>query len=283
MVLLLLFCLLAAGLQPSAALSSAAEVSSVGRRPVELERAVVNAGPMSVSPSILPPALPLVELFTSQGCSSCPPADRLLASLSATEAAVLAFHVDYWNRIGWNDPFSTARWSQRQADYARRWKSGRIYTPQAVVDGRVEGVGSDERWLRRALEQSRRESRSGLAVEQLGGGGTTVEGGLSVAIEAELQPSAGRDHEVWLAITGSNFETKVESGENARRTLRNDHVVLALERLGRLRAGERRRWNARLAGVAMAHDRAVAFVVAPDPLGVVGARSLSLRPAGTPG
>src|SRR6185295_6297026 len=87
----------------------------------------------------------VVELFTSQGCSSCPPADRLLSTLRSDPRVVpLAFHVDYWNYIGWTDPFSSARWSQRQQAYARAFASNRIYTPQLVVNGTSECVGSNE-------------------------------------------------------------------------------------------------------------------------------------------
>src|SRR5690348_11228611 len=92
----------------------------------------------------------VVELFTSQGCSSCPPADRLLSKLGedprfAGKVLPLSFHVDYWNSIGWQDPFSSARWSARQNDYARAFRSDRIYTPQTVVNGTSECVGNDER------------------------------------------------------------------------------------------------------------------------------------------
>jgi len=91
----------------------------------------------------------VVELFTSQGCSSCPPADRLLSKLSrdprlAGRVIPLAFHVDYWDYIGWRDPFASPRWSQRQKDYARVFRSNRIYTPQLVVSGSTEGVGSQD-------------------------------------------------------------------------------------------------------------------------------------------
>src|SRR5262245_36103103 len=80
----------------------------------------------------------VVALFTSQGCATCPPADRLLTELGKTSpgrVVPLAYHVDYWNRLGWSDPFSKAEWSRRQEMYARAWRSERVYTPQAVVDG----------------------------------------------------------------------------------------------------------------------------------------------------
>ena len=91
----------------------------------------------------------LVELFTSEGCSSCPPADTLLTRLAAekivggAQVVALAFHVDYWDRLGWKDRFSSAAFTERQHRYAAAWQTDRIYTPQAVVDGRVEFVGTD--------------------------------------------------------------------------------------------------------------------------------------------
>src|ERR1700681_1033381 len=101
----------------------------------------------------------VVELFTSQGCSSCPPADRLLSRLqgdSRTAGTVipLAFHVDYWNRLGWSDPFSSAAWSERQMTYAKALHSNRIYTPQLVVGGRAECVGSEERQVMRRIHEA---------------------------------------------------------------------------------------------------------------------------------
>src|SRR5690606_23106952 len=106
--------------------------------------AATQAGEPAASPSTAPPAV--VEPFTSQGCSSCPPADALLPRLDDAagplEVVALAYHVDYWNDLGWRDPLSSPRWSERQRRYARRLPSGRVYTPQLVVAGREHVVGS---------------------------------------------------------------------------------------------------------------------------------------------
>ena len=121
----------------------------------------------------------VIELFTSQGCSSCPPADRLLSRLAEEPAyrgkvVPLAFHVDYWNYIGWTDPFSSPRWSERQRDYGRSLGLGTVYTPQLVIDGRSECVGSQEGDVRREIARALAAPPAGrveLSVSRDGGGG----------------------------------------------------------------------------------------------------------------
>ncbi len=172
----------------------------------------------------------LLELFTSQGCSSCPPADRLLSRLAAGSGPVvvpLAFHVDYWNHIGWEDPFSQARWSARQQGYARAFGRDGVYTPQLVVDGAEELVGSDERAVRRAIERAAGRGRAGWV--RLGAVRLGAEG-LAIEVEAGLAAGAppGRA-EVLVALYESGLTTPVGRGENGGRTLANDRVVRALE------------------------------------------------------
>ena len=134
-------------------LAVAPAVAWAGSPSTSVARAIVDIREEPATQGALVPGRALVELFTSQGCSSCPVADRLMSRLGREDAEILAFHVDYWNYIGWTDPFSSRHWSERQSAYAAVWKEARVYTPQAVVDGQLEGVGSDERWLRGALRQ----------------------------------------------------------------------------------------------------------------------------------
>jgi hypothetical protein len=176
----------------------------------------------------------LVELFTSQGCSSCPAADRLLSQLAASDRNIvaLAFHVDYWNYIGWTDPFSSSDWSDRQRRYANQLQSNQIYTPQLVVNGRRHGVGSDQRGFSTMLAEAAKDESAGrLKIEITEPSPTS----LSLRLLAELASDAGlQDLVAWIALVEDGLETPVGRGENARRTLRNDRVVRRLERVDRV-------------------------------------------------
>ena len=173
----------------------------------------------------------VVELFTSEGCSSCPPADRLFSNLGG-DVIQLGFHVDYWNHLGWRDPFSDARWSDRQRRYGDVFERGYIYTPQLVVNGQAEGIGSDRRDVQAMLQEA--AARKPLAKLEL-----AVEAGaddLAVAVAGRLEDGS-KPTAVLVAITESGFEIDVAAGENRNRTLRHQHVVRDLRELGRLRAG----------------------------------------------
>ncbi|MFL6192893.1 MAG: DUF1223 domain-containing protein [Thermoanaerobaculia bacterium] len=226
------------------------------------------------------PGAAVVELFTSQGCSSCPPADRLLSKLSRDpkyqgRVIPLSFHVDYWNQIGWTDPFSSARWSERQKAYAGRvFHVNRIYTPQVVVNGRAECVGNSEaKVLQRIGDALNAEpaARVSLAVEP-----PTADGRLKVKVGARLARAAGSgDLDLWVAIYESGLATEVKAGENASRLLRNDHVVRRLEKAlslpgtvgaeksGEIQLGIDKRWRTESLGVA-------AFLQDPATLAIHG-------------
>ncbi len=223
----------------------------------------------------------IVELFTSQGCSSCPPADRLLSKLArdpryAGKVIPLSFHVDYWNYIGWTDPYSTARWSERQRLYAARvFRSNRIYTPQVVVNGRTEATGSQERKVLDRISDALATEPAGqvsLALEP-----PTPDGHLKVKLEAKLARAAGQGNlDLWVAIYESGLSTPVKAGENNSRTLRNDRVVRRLEKAftlpaaagsqksGEIVLGLDKRWKRENLGVA-------AFLQNPATLAIDGA------------
>ena len=179
-----------------------------------------------------PHAAVLVELFTSEGCSSCPPADRLLARLASEPAAAgveivpLAFHVDYWNRLGWADPFSSSAFTERQGDYSRAFGGDRVYTPQMVVNGRKEFVGSDERVARSALLAAAKDA---IATVRL----TVPEGAKGPASLRVSVAGATEGAEIFLAISEDLLSTDVPRGENAGRRLEHTAVVRDLRRIGR--------------------------------------------------
>lgn len=181
----------------------------------------------------------LVELFTSQGCSSCPPADTLLQVLADDphrRIIPLSFHVDYWNRLGWRDPFSSAEWSERQRKYNEAMRTGRVYTPQLVIDGQSHCVGSDVKEVYRRIDEATRRPL-GVAVKV---DARPVAGGLEVRFRAEVHAKEGVSVEsmaetgLFLALAETGLETSVKSGENARRSLKNDFVVRRLQRIGAL-------------------------------------------------
>jgi hypothetical protein len=163
----------------------------------------------------------VVELFTSQGCSSCPPADALLGRLAGRPGVLaLAFHVDYWDRLGWRDPYADAAWTRRQRDYAPRvagssW-AGRVYTPQMVVDGHRDVVGGDAAGI--AAELARAAPAPAVPLDA-----RAAAGRITIAI------GAGTGAATLLAVTVDPPRvTRVARGENAGRTLEEARIVRAL-------------------------------------------------------
>lgn len=184
----------------------------------------------------------VVELFTSEGCSSCPPADDVLAQLekaqpvAGAEIIALGQHVDYWNQLGWADPYSSAQFSARQNEYAQVFGSNRIYTPQMVVDGKMEFVGSH---MAKALIAIAKAAQAPKATVQLTFSKTAVETRtastpLQVRIEQLPVIRAGDEAEVLLAIIENNLKSDVSRGENAGRKLSHSAVVRKLGVIGKV-------------------------------------------------
>jgi hypothetical protein len=168
----------------------------------------------------------VVELFQSQGCSSCPPAEANVGAISdRPDVLALAFEVDYWDRLGWKDTFSKPAWTARQLAYAKAMGHGEnVYTPQIVVNGRVEGDGLEPGALAGLVSRGDR----GVGGPSVGFSGGTVTVGAAVA------PAGGAD--VWLArYIPHAVEVTIPRGENAGRTLPYKHVVREMVLLGKWR------------------------------------------------
>jgi hypothetical protein len=227
-------------------------------------------------PAVGPPARKAVvaELFTSEGCSSCPPADALLGNLRqdlATQGITvipLGFHVDYWNSLGWKDRFSSAQFSRRQEQYARALKVDGPYTPQMVVNGAAEFVGSSRARAYAAIAEA--ASRPDRAAIEL-----SLRSPDKLGVKAT---SANNGAVVMLAITEDNLTTNIGAGENSGRRLRHAAVVRELRQIGVIQNGNY------TADVPLVLDkqwkpadlRAVIFIQSGEAGEVLGAASVPL-------
>jgi hypothetical protein len=225
----------------------------------------------------------LVELFTSEGCSSCPLADALLEKLVRTqpvpgaEIIALSEHVDYWNYIGWSDPFSSAQFSQRQQTYSIAFQRDGAYTPQMVVDGQAEFVGSNPDKARQAITQAITHAKAKVEIHP------TVNpqaGFLKLNVTVSDLPATSDKADVMLAITESNLASDVVRGENSGRKLRHVSVVRLLSKVGETKSRE----NFTAAPeIRLATDwkrenlRAVIFIQQRNQRRVLGAGSVTLQ------
>jgi hypothetical protein len=190
------------------------------------------------SPPPLPASGPpvIVELFSSEGCSSCPPADAWLLALDRAQslggAPVIALeeHVDYWDRLGWRDPFGQAQFGERQQAYARVLPDRRVYTPEIVIDGHAVVDNGDEEQAARDARASASQPRATVKL---------VRNQDHVTIDVTGVPNASDDDgaEVWLAVTERRITSNVSQGENAGRRLAHGPIVRELRRVGLARAG----------------------------------------------
>jgi len=166
----------------------------------------------------------LVELFTSEGCSSCPPADRLLEKLDP-EAIVLSEHVDYWDHQGWKDPFATHAFTTRQQAYGRILNTEGVYTPQMVIDGQKEFVGSDGKQAGEAIARAARGKKAEVRLSR-------SDAGLQVDVSA-----APGSADVFLALADDSATSQVAAGENNGRRLRHVAVLRSLQKIGAVKRG----------------------------------------------
>ena len=206
----------------------------------------VTASPESETVKAAGPNTPVVvELFTSEGCSSCPPADEVLSKLDKTqflqgiEVIALGEHVDYWNKLGWIDPYSSAEFSTRQSRYADAFGQESVYTPQMVVDGHDEFVGGNLSKAREAIMRAGRLPKAKIELLLASGSNETSKDlQLSIHIRDIPQVTTGDTADVLLAITESSLRSAVSRGENAGRYLRHSAVVRSLAVLGNINNGQ---------------------------------------------
>jgi hypothetical protein len=173
----------------------------------------------------------VLELFTSQGCSDCPPADALLNEVGASTPGVipLAYHVDYWNHLGWADPFSSRQFSARQEGYSRAMKLAAQYTPQIVISGEAQFVGSDRNSIARAITEA-------LATPAAGHVGLHVSfvaqpsRMLRIKVKAQVESSTPGPFVLMVAVYENGLVTRIVSGENGGRELRDNYTVRKLVR-----------------------------------------------------
>jgi hypothetical protein len=234
------------------------------------DRAAVNAVAKTRSPV-------LVELFTSEGCSSCPPADALLQKFDGqpfpdAELIVLSEHVDYWDHIGWKDPFSAAAYSERQSAYGNRLGLESVYTPQMIVDGVQELVGNSSKDAEKAIVRAAGANKVTITIS-----GVTIDNhALRAHLETEELPSGTGRAEVVLAIALRHVESQVKAGENSGRRLTHVGVVRSLTKVGSIAAGQKfsSDVSAKLAeGMDGSGLRVIAFIQKPGPGKVLGAVS----------
>jgi hypothetical protein len=171
----------------------------------------------------------VLELFTSQGCSSCPPADELLAQLGKNPGYVtLSYSVDYWNYLGWRDTLSSAANSDRQRDYARMRGDGSVYTPQVVVDGLLHVNGANEAAIEMAMRNAAKRLEDVRVPVNMHAEGDT----LVIGIGAAPEKSDKRSATIWLAVAQDDATVSITRGENRGKTLSYHHPVKELTPIG---------------------------------------------------
>jgi hypothetical protein len=228
-----------------------------------------------LSPAFASDSPVVVELFTSEGCSSCPPADALLLQLSkmkgpnGADVIVLGEHVDYWNGIGWKDRFSSSEFTWRQQGYARHFGLASPYTPQMVIDGQRQLIGNDSSGVAREIAAASKEAMpASVTVSKLNGNAfqVTIRGGSAKG-------------KVFLAVTEDGLSSEVQGGENGGRTLHHAGIVREFRTLGSLSNGAfdakvdlplKREWNP-------ANLKLVVFAQQGDFGRILGAASLPLN------
>jgi hypothetical protein len=198
---------------------------------------VVMTGAMTAG-AVEPPRTPvLLELFTSEGCSSCPPADQLLEKLDRTqpvhgaELIVLSEHVDYWDRMGWKDPFSLAEMTSRQQQYSTVFHIDEIFTPQLVIDGKQQVVGTDSAAARKAVAEAIKSPKAPLTLS------TPIREGDQINLRVEM-PASSSQGVLYVVLAENSMRSQVLRGENAGHSLSYVAVVRKLIKIGTVKKDE---------------------------------------------
>jgi len=222
----------------------------------------------------------LLELFTSEGCSSCPPADRLLEILDQKQPVtganliVLSEHVDYWDRLGWKDPFSSSQYTARQQDYTNKYNFDGVYTPQLVVDGRFGFVGSDGREASSAIQKAIREQKIPIEISNVSRDGNQVT--AHIELHADQSFKGGRAV-LYVAIADNRAESHVAHGENAGRSLAHVAVTRVLKQVGAINLDSASAKDVTLSVQPRANgSRLVAFIQDPKSGHVLGVAAQKL-------
>jgi hypothetical protein len=229
----------------------------------------ITTAPAPCASSVSPTPI-LVELFTSEGCSDCPPADRFLRTLDSTQPVagaqliVLEEHVDYWDDLGWRDPFSSHVFTLRQQDYVDRMRLASAYTPQMVVDGAYQFVGSDLRSAGKAFQNAGSMAKVGIRISSL----KFDNGKLLAHVETDALPSKA---DVLVALALEHAESQVLRGENGGHHLEHVAILKTLEKIGKPDKGQAFSKDVSLGERLDQPGRLVVFVQEPNQGRVLGA------------
>ena len=215
----------------------------------------------------------VVELFTSQGCYSCPPADKFLGVLAQRPGVIaLSFHVDYWNYLGWRDPYSSAEATQRQQTYASAMRRRTVYTPQMVVDGTLQGIGSYTGVIDGHIRLRQQAADDRVAVSISGDSN-------SESLTAALKGDGGQtgDCTVWLVYFDKQHTTSIPRGENAGKTLTYFNVVREFRQIAEYRGADLEIDLSRTGAKGARYDRVAILVQEPEGGRIVGAAWTELK------
>jgi len=224
-------------LRQTLAIGSAGLAAALLLLTLHTQLTTASAGDVARKPIVL------VELFTSEGCSSCPPADALLKTLSeeqpvaGVEIVALEEHVDYWDQQGWKDPFSSSQFTERQQGYAEAFRNRGVYTPQMVVDGRREFVGSHTRDAEEAIRRAASVPKAAIELKKREGAGKET-ASFSLVVGPLAQPLIPSKTELWVAVTEKSLQSDVKAGENSGETLRHAAVVRTIQRIKTTRGSD---------------------------------------------